>query len=410
MSAPTRAGWDPAVLDELVDEDRLVALAGGLVRAGGVNPPGDEGACASLLVRQATDLGLEASAVEVAPGRPNVVVRLPGGPGPGLLLLGHTDVVPVGTGWSGDPFGGEVRGGRLHGRGSADMKGGLAAALLAMAALRESGAELTGPVELAALVDEEETGIGIRRYVEDLDPDRFLGCVVAEPTDLQVVVAARGDSYVEVEVSGKAAHSGNPDDGANAVHGAARVVCELQRWHDELSELAHPLVGSPTWSVGLISGGQATSTVPALARVSADRRLMPGEDPDEVLEEVRRRLGTLGLAEAGLGLEVRMSMDMPGFETSLDDPFVIAVDEALAGAGGPGKPLGGWSAACDGGFVAQRTTRPVVVMGAGSIATQAHQIDESVEVAQLVTAARAYARTALALLTGAAASPVPTGG
>jgi acetylornithine deacetylase len=382
----------------LVDADELVALTQALVCAPGENPPGDEAATAAVLTTACRERGLEVAESLVAPARPNLSATLPGGNGPGLLLLGHTDVVPVGEGWTVDPFGGEVRGGRLYGRGSTDMKGGLAACLAAMDAVRRAGIELTGPVELAALVDEEEAGLGIRHYVASADRSRFAGCIVAEPTDLQTIIAARGDSYIDVRVHGAAAHSGRPDDGRSAIYGAAAVITDLQHWHAELAELAHPLVGPPTWSVGLVSGGQGTSIVPAEAHLSADRRLLPGEDPDAVLAEVRDRIARLGLERQGLSVEVSMPMSMPGFETPSDHPFVTVTDQAMADAGGPGLPLGGWTAACDGGFISRDLGVPTVVLGPGSVNGQAHRANESVGVDELVTAARAYALAVLRLL------------
>lgn len=387
---------EAAVLD-LIDVDDLLTLAQELVRAPGHNPPGQEQATAEVLIQACRDRGLHVVVDEVGPGRPNVSATLQAGHGPGLLLLGHTDVVPPGEGWTTDPYGGQVRDGRLIGRGSADMLGGLAACVVAMDALARAGVALSGPVELAALVDEEETGLGIRHYLGQ-DRSNYLGCVVGEPTDLQTIIAARGDSYVEVSVHGTAAHSGRPDDGHNAIYGAARIITELRRWHEELRVQAHPLVGPATWSVGLVTGGQGTSTVPAHAHLSADRRLLPGEDADQVLHDIRHRLAGLDLAADGLRTEVSMPMSMPGFQTPADHPLVLATDQALADAGGPGLPLAGWTAACDGGFIAERGGVPTVVLGPGSVNHQAHRPDESVPVADLLVAARTYALLALRLL------------
>ena len=378
---------EQAVLD-LLDADELVALTRELVRVPGENPPGQEEASALALAALCRDRGLAVETDPVAPGRPNVVATLAGGDAPGLLLLGHTDVVPVGTGWTADPFSGALRGGCVHGRGSADMKGGLAACVLAMDAVRRAGVVLPGPVHLAALVDEEDTGLGVRRYVDRGLPP-LAGCVVAEPTDLRTVVAVRGDSYLDYRVRGRAAHSGDPSEGRNAIVGASRVVADLERWHAELAADRHPLVGPATVSVGTVRGGQGTSIVAAECRLTVDRRLLPDEEPDVVLAAARARLDALGLARDDLTAEVAMTMAMPGFATPADHPWTTLVDGALADAGGPGLPVAGWTAACDGGFVA-RAGVPVVVMGPGSL-DQAHRADEHVEVAQLVTAARAYA-------------------
>lgn len=385
---------EQTVLDR-IDDGSLVELTSSLVRAAGQNPPGEEAATVHVMCTAATELGLDVIETAVEPGRNNLRITLEGGTGPGLLLLGHSDVVPVGEGWTTDPFGGAVHNGRIYGRGASDMKGGLAAALTALAALR--GVGLSGPVELAALVDEEETGKGIRAYVESVQCP-FLGCVTAEPTDLQTVIGARGASYLRIEVHGRACHAGNPDDGANAIYGAAAVVAEIERLHAELATRPHPLLGPATWSVGQIHGGIGGSIVPAECVVVADRRLLPGESTDAVLDELRERVAGLRLADRGLTVDLLMPMEMPAFQTPADSELARATDAALAEAGGPGLPLGGWTGACDGGFVARDLGVPVVVLGPGSATTQAHRADESVAIEELLVAARAYALTALRLL------------
>jgi acetylornithine deacetylase/succinyl-diaminopimelate desuccinylase family protein len=384
------------VLDR-IDEDLLVRITQDLVRAPGQNPPGEEAATVAVLAAAGRQLGLDVRTSPVEPGRDNLSITLAGGNDPGLLLLGHTDVVPVGDGWTVDPYGGLLRDGRIYGRGASDMKGGLAASLAALAALR--GTILSGPVELAAVVDEEETGKGVRAYIADRDPVRqYVGCITAEPTDLQTIVAARGDSYLQVAVHGRASHAGNPDGGANAIYGAAAVVAEIERLHKELAAAPHPLLGPATWSVGQINGGTGGSIVPADCVIVADRRLLPGESPAEVLADLERRVAALHLEDRGLTVELAMPMEMPAFETPEDSDLVRITEAARFDAGGPPLPLAGWTAACDGGYIARDLGVPVVVLGPGSVTTQAHRADESVAVAELVTAARAYALTALRLL------------
>jgi acetylornithine deacetylase/succinyl-diaminopimelate desuccinylase-like protein len=385
---------EQAVLDR-IDESWLVDLTTSLVRAAGQNPPGGEAATVAVLGGAAAELGLDVVETAVEADRNNVRITLEGDAGSGLLLLGHSDVVPVGDGWTTEPFGGAVHKGRIYGRGASDMKGGLAASLAAMAALR--GVGLSGPVELAALVDEEDTGKGIRAFVSSVERP-FLGCVTAEPTDLQTIIGARGATYVRVEIHGKACHAGNPDDGANAIYGAAAVVAEIERMHAELARRPHPLLGPATWSVGQIDGGTGGSIVPAECVVVADRRLLPGETTDALLDELRERLAGLRLDERGLTVDLAMPMEMPAFQTPADSELARTTDAALADAGGPGLPLGGWTAACDGGFVARDLGVPVVVLGPGSATSQAHRADESVAIQELLVAARAYALTTLRLL------------
>lgn len=379
------------VLD-LITIDEIAELTRTLVRIPGENPPGDEGPRARALRDACEERGLAVTLDDVVDGRPNLAAVLPAGTAPGLLILGHTDVVPVGDGWTADPHGGAIKDGRLIGRGATDMLGGLAAAVVAMAAIKRSGTSLAGPVELSAVMDEEETGLGIQHYLASGDRTGFAGCVVAEPTDLQTIIAARGDCYLDVTVTGRAAHSGNPDDGVNAIYGAGRVITALQEWHRDLAAEAHPLVGPPTVSVGLVQGGTGTSIVPAECRITTDRRLLPSETGGQALAQFRERIA------GESGVETVLQMEMPGFETPADHPLVVTLDGAAWDAGGPQLPLAGWTAACDGGFVARDAGVPVAVFGPGSVTGQAHQADESVGLDELLTAARTYALTALRML------------
>ncbi|MGC0273848.1 M20 family metallopeptidase [Pseudactinotalea sp. Z1739] len=391
---------DAAAVLEAIAPEAVADLAAELITAAGQGEMGTEEVTARVLSEHARDLGLDASSTVVAPQRPNVRIITPdAGAEPGLLLLGHTDVVPAGTGWRTDPYQPVVRDGRLYGRGAADMLGGLAAALVAMGALARSGVRLRGPVELAAVVDEEELGIGIRDFITDPAHLTHAGCVVAEPTDLQTIVAARGASYIEIDVHGQAAHAGNPADGRNAIYGAAAIIADLEAWHAELAADAHPLAGAATWNVGVVTGGVGGSMVPDHCRISADRRLLPDEDPEQVLAEVRERIAGLGLDRRGLAVDVLMPMNMPGFETDPASALVRAATAAVPAAGGPDLPVGGWTAACDGGFLARDAGIPVVVLGPGSVTEQAHRPNESVALEDLTTAAGAYALMALNLLT-----------
>jgi succinyl-diaminopimelate desuccinylase len=388
------------VLD-LIDVDDLVALTRALVDAGGENPGGTEERTVRVLEAAGLARGLEVRTDTVVDQRPNVDVELaPGGPvgeGPGLLFLGHSDVVPAGPGWSREPFGSVVEGGRVYGRGATDMKGGLAAVLVALDALRRAGASLSGPVRLACTVDEEETGIGIRHLTgRGLGRD-FAGCIVAEPTDLQTVVACRGDAYLEVTVTGVPAHSGRPEDGRNAIDAASRLLALVREDHESHARTPDPLLGAPTWNIGRIAGGQATSTVAPECHLWLDRRLMPGEDPEAILSDVFAAADLAGITGDGISLHGTVTMSMPGFRTPVEHPLVAAVHGAVRAVGGPDS-IGGWSAACDGGFIAQDLGVPTVVMGPGGLHDQAHQVDESVSVDELVLAAQAYVLTALRML------------
>lgn len=382
----------------LIDEAHLLSLAKDLVAAAGENPGSTEAETVRVLAAACGAAGLEVTTRDVAPERPNLWADLAGGGGPGLMFLGHSDVVPAGEGWCSDPFEPVVIDGRLYGRGSTDMKGGLAAVVTAMKALKDAGVRLRGPVRLASTVDEEDLGTGIRDYVADPPPGDFLGCVVAEPTDLDVVIGCRGDAYLALRVEGKAAHSGRPSDGRNAIVAAARVL-ELLREDDErLKRESDELLGSGSWSPGTIIGGTGTSIVAARCEASIDRRIMPEESASEIAAAILDLVSEAGIDSDGIRVELEVEMEMPGFRTPPEHPLPNAAVAALTDASGLRPSVGGWSAACDGGYIARDLGVPCIVFGPGGLNDQAHQANESVGIDELIAAARAYALLALRLI------------
>jgi acetylornithine deacetylase len=387
----------PRMLDA-IDPHEVETLLQELVRQPSPNPPGGEQDVAEHLAAACRARGIDAELHEVAPGRPNVYARA-GAPGPGgLLLLAHTDTVPAGDGWTHPPFGAEIRDGRVIGRGAADMKAGIAAAVIAMAAVARSGAELTAPLELAAVVDEEEAGLGVRAML-DRGGIEASAAVVPEPTELQTIVACRGNCYVDVEVRGRSAHAGSPHEGRNAIYGATRVVDGVRRLHEALQAETHPLLGSGGWSVGVIEGGTGTAMIPDRCRISIDRRLLPGQSGEEAKCEIDDLLASLDLGAEDLSATSALTMEIPSFEVPLDHPLVHATRAAATEAGARDREPAGWSAACDGGYLMRDTGIPTVVLGPGSVIEQAHRPDESVPIAEVVTAARAYALLAQRHLT-----------
>lgn len=375
---------------DLIDAATIVADTSSLILAASENPGGVELQTVRMIETIASRLGGRTQRTMVAPDRPNVSVRF--GPDatperPAVLLLGHSDVVPAGEGWSANPFSPRVADGWLTGRGATDMKGGIAAALQAMGAVNHVRPEL--PLELLVTVDEEDLATGIQAHITE-PPGHYLACIVAEPTDMAVVVACRGAANLEIEVSGRAAHAGRPEDGASAITTAARIATWIAADHDRLRAGAGGLLGSATWNVGRIEGGHGTSIVPDRCTLLVDRRLMPDETGAHALAQLEA-----GIAEAcsdlGCTVATRLQMEMPGFETEPTHPLVLTAVEALA-AEGVAAPVEAWTAACEGGYIARHHGCPTIILGPGDITSQAHQPDERVEISHLATAARAYTR------------------
>jgi acetylornithine deacetylase len=379
-----------------VDEPELTDLFKGLVRCPSPNPPGSEEQTATYLAKGCEAVGLAAQLEPVLPGRPNLYASLGPPGGGGVLVLGHTDTVPAGEGWTYEPFGATVDSGRLIGRGAADMKGGLAAAVAAMSALARAGVPLREGVTLAAVIDEEEQGRGVRAFLDRRPKARC--ALVPEPTGLETVIACRGNCYVEIEVEGRAAHAGTPELGRNAIYGAVRVVESIRRLDRKLAADRHPRLGRAAWSVGTIRGGTSTAMVPAACSASVDRRLLPGQTGEQALSEIEQALEALALENDGLRARARLVMEIPSFEVAGDDRVVQIVQRASVDAGAPDRPVGGWSAACDGGYVMRDARIPAIVLGPGSLAEQAHKPDESIQLSEVVLAARIYALAMLRLL------------
>jgi acetylornithine deacetylase/succinyl-diaminopimelate desuccinylase family protein len=387
------------VVGEL-DEQEVIKLTAELIRRPSVT--GEEKCVVELLANFLADHGLPVELDEAAPDRPNLTCLWGADDGPTLLLTGHSDTVPIGNGWTRDPFAGEIDDGRLYGRGSCDMKAGLAGMAIAMVALKRRMVWPRGRVLFAACVDEEESGIGTKAAIKaGLEAD---WAVIGEPTELQTIRAAKGNCYFEVEVSGRAAHAGSPERGANAIYGASRAIAAVEAHHAELQQRRHPLLGSPSCSVGTIEGGMTVSAVPDSCRFRVDRRLLPDETGESALAEFSHALDRHAVMPAGTMRREFLRMDMPALELREGHSLIGAVKRAAQDCGGPDLPVGGWSAACDGGYLMRDAGIPTVLLGPGSIVHQAHRPDEFVPIDQLVIAARSYAALAARLISGEAAS------
>ncbi|MBL3687532.1 M20 family peptidase [Leucobacter zeae] len=388
-----------------IDAEVIVADTCDLIRGRGENPGGTEAGTVARLAAICERIGAEVSLQEVAPGRENLRAALGPAGGPAVLFLGHSDVVPAGEGWTGDPFEPRIVGDEdgdtaVIGRGATDMKGGLAAALSAMAAVHAVAPELR--LELLCTVDEEDRATGVVAALAAEAPREYLACIVAEPTDLEVVVGCRGATNLAFEIVGASAHAGRPEDGASSISAAALLITAVRARHEAADRGPRdPFLGSPTWNVGTIAGGSGTSMVPRTTTVTVDRRTMPGERADRILAdllaEVRASVAASGIANADrIRVTGSVDMTMPGFRTPGTSPVARLASEALRELGEPGRQTG-WTAACEGGFVAEHHGAPTIILGPGDITGQAHQPDERVSIAQLAAAARAYALTVLRL-------------
>ena len=385
--------------DELlgqVDEGRLVTRLGEMVALRSENPfdapasPGyQEQEVADYLAQAMSELGLEVASRQVVPGRPNVWGRFGGrNDGTTLMLAGHTDT--VGTVDYTDAFDVRVEDGKLYGRGSCDMKAGIVAYLEVVRILKEAGVPLTGDLIVAGICDEEYQMIGSKDMGRN-GPWADFG-IIGEPTDLTICPAHKGQFSLYIRTFGKAVHSSVPELGENAIERMARVVLAFSDFNEELKQATpHALCGHGRFSPGVIRGGGIVSSVPDYCELEVDRRTLPGESPEDVIAQYRRRLDQLVAEDPRFRYEIsEPSWDIPSLDTPLGSPVVKSLSAAYRVALGKEPDIHAFPAATDGpnlGF-------PVAVCGPGSLA-QAHTTCEYVEVEQLVGAARLYLATVL---------------
>lgn len=353
---------------------------------------GNEQAVAQAFAGLCEKAGLEVEMQEVETGRKNVVARWSVGRGPRVLLTGHLDTVPVGEGWSRDPFGAEVDGGRLYGRGACDMKGGLAAMLGAVVDLRARGAEPAGDVVLAAVVGEEEDSAGTRALIaHGVEAD---WAVLSEPTAMALVVANRGLMNYRLVVKGSSVHASSPELGRNAVTAAARLVLELEALGDELATRRHRLFGPPNLTVGTIHGGTRPYVVPDRCEVELDRRVNPGETREQVVEELRAAVARTRARLPWLEVDMQVGPDYLAFEIPQEHELVRAMTGAMASARVPLR-ISAWRAASDAGFLVHAAGIPCVLFGPGDIEQGAHRPDEWIDLEDLAVAQRVFERLLL---------------
>lgn len=326
--------------------------------------------------------GIETHTQEVMPGRENVVARVPGRAEPPIVFEAHMDTVSV-TGMTVPPFEPRLRDGRVSGRGSCDAKGCLAAMMVALARVAQ-GEPPARSIVLCAAVDEEYLHGGARRFLQDSGP--IAAAIIGEPTLLHVVVAHKGALRVRVTTFGVSAHSSNPERGVNAIYRMARAVRALEDYAASLAAREpHPLVGSPTLSVGTIHGGMAVNVVPERCEIMVDRRIVPGETPDEALAEIEAVLAPV-LAAGDL---VEPTLKDFAVETAAGEEIVTRALDAARPVTGASAPEG--VAYCTDGCDFAERGIPLVVLGPGDIA-QAHTADEWIELAQVEAAVGVYER------------------
>ncbi len=413
--------------------DQLVAFTRELVRIPSVNPKfqldpalNREADVQAALEQALRDDGFATERFDVFPGRPNLIAERPGSEERSLILCGHVDVVPAGERgrWSTDPFGGDVKDGRLYGRGSVDMKGGLAACVLAARAIRAAGLTLDGRLAVHAVVDEEAGGFGAMAAVRRGRLARAV--LVAEPTWGDVLPAEGGLEWARVTIRGRAAHSawryneifpqrdeaGRLEPGVNAIELASRFVEALRRYElDRCRALSHPLLppGMNTINAGVIRGGAGLcpdglpvvmtnpAIIPDTVVIDLDMKFLPQERSADYRRDFEAFVHHFARTDAWLrhnppGVDWELGgLYFPPLNTPVDHPLVRSL-VARKGATGPPPAVKGFTAVCDAAHYAGAGVDGVIFGPAGD---GFHGDNEYVDIASLVETAKVVAAAAV---------------
>ena len=367
----------------MAHERDAVELTKSLLRFDTINPTGDETACARHLGDVLADAGFRVDYHPYGERRTCVVASVGGNTAKApLCITGHIDTVPLGgTRWRKDPFAGEVDGERLYGRGSSDMKSGVAAFVVAALAFR---GRLAGTPGLTLVITGgEETGCeGAFHLARTQGALGNAGAIlVAEPTANYPLVGHKGAFWLEARTHGVTAHGSMPERGDNAVYKAARAALALEQF--DFATPAHPLLGRPTLNVGTLHGGLNINSVPDLARIGIDIRTVPGQDHAALLDRLSAHLGS--------DVELETLLDVGGVHTDARDAWVADVFDVMAPILGEAPVACGVSYFTDAAALRPAYGNPpTVILGPGE-PQMAHQTDEYCNAGRIREAVDAYA-------------------
>ena len=378
-------------LSRFIKKKELVDLTIQLVQTSTENPPGNEKVAAQFLKPLLSKMGFKVKILLSPKGRWNLIAEKRWGRGGRTLLFnGHLDVVPAGepSKWKYPPFQGKLSRGRIYGRGASDMKSGIASFLHALSMIDRSKISLDQGAIILHLVSDEEShghqGMGFLTQRGGIHGDAAL---VGEPTDLHPVIAHKGALWLRISTFGKSAHSAKPHLGVNAIE---KMMVLIDRLNSIPWEREHPLLGKPTLSIGTIRGGTKINVVPDRCDIEVDRRMLPGENREEVLGEMKKFLDLIQSQDSLF--QYRME-EMDFAEASEVDPEAEIVKigvQAIEKVMGKKPPLRAFSGFTDSRFYINQCHIPTLIFGPGDT-SQIHTVDESVEVEALIQAAHIYA-------------------
>jgi succinyl-diaminopimelate desuccinylase len=414
-----------------IEPSELIGLTCELIRIPSVHRPetGEgEQRVAEFVRRKLEEIGLDVNIEEVAPGRPNVIGVLNKDGGKTILLEAHTDVVTEGdeSEWKYPPFGASIVGNRIYGRGACDTKGNLAAAILAVKAIKKSKRQLKGRVILAVPVDEEGLMVGIKHMINRGHLEGVEAAIICEPEDNQICISQKGALRVRVKTSGKMSHGCMPLTGLNPIHPMVEIIQRMKKLERREIEnygkdafLGFPSI-TPTVLRAPIKGEPQLNVMPSGCEALVDTRTIPGQSHEELKSQLTQIVkdveeGVRGDLDSGWEKDIREKLqpglseglpfsaeidifeDRPWTKTDRGESVVRAVAEAYRLVTGKEPIYNGVPGATDGTFINAWAKIPIVTTGAGDRLVP-HQKDEWIDTDQLVETAKIFAVSILEFL------------
>ena len=386
-----------------VSRDELAQLTRDLVRIDSVIRPETNGTERQVVAFLADwirrELSLEPRVEQVVEGRENIIATLDSGrPGPCLMLEGHTDVVSEGSRerWTRDPFGGDLVEGKIYGRGSCDMKAGLAVALVTAKAFKKAGAGWRGKLKLGLVCDEEGMMLGIKCFIKAGHADDVTACLVPEPEENNLCISMKGAIRAIVRVHGKMAHGAMPLTGINPNTRLARIILAFECYESEEKQRygSDPFLGLPSVTFTVVQAPPAGSpaqhnVMPGDAVGYVDIRTTLAQEHEQVREQLRGILKSLAADDPDFRAEIEFIEDRPVVGISKDEPIARISADAFREITGREPVWSGVPGATDGTFLSAWKGIPCLVNGPGP-RHMPHQADEYVDVDQVVESARIY--------------------
>ena len=366
-------------------DQRTLELSQALIRTNTVDPPGNELVAARIVAKVLAEAGLAAELIEIAPGRANLLARVRGtGERKALVYSAHFDTIPADPAeWSRSPFGGDVEGSRLYGRGATDMKAGMAAMVMAAIALHRSKARLKGDLVLALTAAENSSCLGAEAFVQGGQLRDASALLISEPSSLDVFVAEKGALWLSATATGDYGHNafseGRSGDRGNAILRMAEFLGRVRTL--KIAAPVHRHLGPPTINVGLIQGGVSRPIIAHRCTAGVDVRTVPGLEPAAVLAAFREI--------AGPHVTIELTGFKPPVDTPDDDPFVQLCLAATSAARSQLVKPAGVGYYSDGTVLAPALGIPLVIIGPGETGMSG-AADEHCDLAKLATATRIY--------------------